>query len=196
MFNWWCLHTSLPLVFCYVLKWVVWTGSLLVAAGIYLIFMSVANQEMLYSQTNQKTFCHLHTVWLQIFSTDLYQHTTDAVGWSVSTDYPSPPQMVLNRSAPWGSRNRETNLSISLMIRYDIWHLINMWVMPSSPIINWHVFPWQGYSSVIQDQVLYRLFADIDLIIWLRSKGLTVHFNSQNGVEFKKWFISCSRWWV
>ncbi len=48
------LHTSLLLVLCYGLKHVVWMGILL--TDICLIFMLLNNQEMLYSQANQKMF--------------------------------------------------------------------------------------------------------------------------------------------
>ncbi len=49
-----CLHSSAPLVFCYVLKWVVWMGLLLIATGMCFGFILLANQEMLYWQANQK----------------------------------------------------------------------------------------------------------------------------------------------
>ncbi len=54
LFRWLCLHTSAPLAFCYALKWVVWKGLLLIAAGMCFGFIFLANQEMLYWQPNQK----------------------------------------------------------------------------------------------------------------------------------------------
>ncbi len=61
MFSQLCLYTSVSLVFCYVLKWVVWMGLLLIAAGICFGFILLANQEMLYGQAYQKRW-HLRVV--------------------------------------------------------------------------------------------------------------------------------------
>ncbi len=54
MFNQRFLYTSVHLAFYFVLELVVWTGSLLIGAGICRIVMLLTNQEMIYSQANQK----------------------------------------------------------------------------------------------------------------------------------------------
>ncbi len=54
MFSWRFLHILEHLTFYYVFEWLALIGSLLIATCTCLIFMLLINQEMLYSQANQK----------------------------------------------------------------------------------------------------------------------------------------------
>ncbi len=123
MFSRCILHTSMPMAFCYMLKLLVWMGLLLIAAGMCFAFIILANQEMVYWQTNQNRSLQFQVV--------------DIPHWPISAHYSSCWMVSFNRP-PHGWTFTEHGVRSGINSQYIYYnYCLIIIIYYISPLYDW-----------------------------------------------------------